>query len=859
MNNPNKIDENRLEWPINTTFEEIFYQSPIGIFFYDKDGRLTNANDSALKIARIPKLEDVLGTNLFDNPKIASNKAEILDKGLIKFQDTLDLIEIKEHNIYNPIELKIIDIDWTVSVTDSGYIIQIQDITNQKFVEDSLKESESILRSFFDSTGDMRGIIEVISDNDIRHIADNVITARYLGITPDMMRNKLSSELGEPKEIIHRWIKHYKESERTGKPVSFEYLDERENKEAWLVATVNYIGTNSQGQSRYGYVVRNINEYKKAEEALRISEDKFSKAFKNSPNAITITRISDGKIIEGNESAYELFGYTPNEVIGNTTDQLNIWANQEDRQKLVRVLLSNGFVQNEEFVLQKKDKSRMYVNLSASLITIDNQKCFLTSFINITNRKKAEEALRESEERLSAVLDNTRDVIVRFNLKTGVYEFVSPSVVDLVGYSPDEFINMDAKTALEMIHPDDVTVLQEATERTSELGYAEAEYRQRHKNGEYIWVSNNMSIQKDNSGKSIYRISSIRDITNRKKSVSELKHLNERLSIASQSAKIGIWDWNIKTDNIEWNPMMFEILGLDPKENTASFDVWNNILHSEDLEIANKRIEKAIKEHKFLDSEYRIQKPNGQIRWINALGQADYNEEGIPRWMTGVCIDITERKKAEDETKKSLEEKELLLREIHHRVKNNLQIIASLLNLQESCVKGEELNILKESELRVKSMAIIHEKVYQSTNLTDVNFKEYIEKLVYDILYTYGIPKGEIQINLNIEDINLNIDTAIPLGLIINELINNSVKYAFPEDKGTITINMKPNNEETELIITDDGIGLPKDINLENSTTLGLQLVNNLTNQIDGHIEIDRSHGTKFKITFKEIIYKQRT
>jgi len=126
-------------------------------------------------------------------------------------------------------------------------------------------------------------------------------------------------------------------------------------------------------------------------------------------------------------------------------------------------------------------------------------------------------------------------------------------------------------------------------------------------------------------------------------------------------------------------------------------------------------------------------------------------------------FDVSDRKNAEIQLTKSLEEKEVLIREIHHRVKNNLQIIASLLHLQESCVEGEEyLNVLKESELRVKSMAIIHEKVYQSTSLNDINFKEYIEKLIYDIFYTYGVPKGTINIILNIEDINLNIDTTIP-------------------------------------------------------------------------------------------------
>jgi PAS domain S-box-containing protein len=236
-----------------------------------------------------------------------------------------------------------------------------------------------------------------------------------------------------------------------------------------------------------------------------------------------------------------------------------------------------------------------------------------------------------------------------------------------------------------------------------------------------------------------------------------------------------------------------------------------------------------------------------------------FNKEGNPQYILGISEDITESKIAEEQVKKSLGEKEVLLREIHHRVKNNLQIITSLLHLQEVSIDDEELvNILKESESRVNSMAIIHETLYQSPNLTDINFKQYLEKLVYDILYTYGIKKGIIDIQLDIDDINLNIDTAIPLGLIINELITNTVKYAFPQNEGTITIKLKSLSNNMEITIADDGIGLPKDINLENPETLGLQLVHSLIGQLDGKLKLNNDNGTEFKIIFKELKYKKR-
>jgi len=222
--------------------------------------------------------------------------------------------------------------------------------------------------------------------------------------------------------------------------------------------------------------------------------------------------------------------------------------------------------------------------------------------------------------------------------------------------------------------------------------------------------------------------------------------------------------------------------------------------------------------------------------------------------------DITELKLREKSLEDSLEEKEALLREIHHRVKNNMQIISSLLNLQRSYVQENETrNVLKDSQSRVKSMAMIHEKLYMSSDLSHINFKEYTEKLVSDIFYTYGIKKGTIEAILNVEDIEINMETAIPLGLIINELVTNSLKFAFPKmDEGAVTVEMKTRNGEHTLTVDDNGIGVPEDIDFKKTESLGLQLVNSLVHQIDGEISLERGHGTKFKIIFKELDYKQR-
>jgi two-component sensor histidine kinase len=189
-----------------------------------------------------------------------------------------------------------------------------------------------------------------------------------------------------------------------------------------------------------------------------------------------------------------------------------------------------------------------------------------------------------------------------------------------------------------------------------------------------------------------------------------------------------------------------------------------------------------------------------------------------------------------------------------------MQIISSLLSLQTEYVDDEEaINVLKESQNRVRSMAIIHEKLYKSKDLTNINFVDYIQSLVLNLFYSYNIKETQIKATLKLENIFLNIETAIPCGLIISELISNSLKYAFPNDmNGEIIVSLKSEKDTYKLSISDNGIGLPEDINFNNIRTLGLLLVNSLTEQIDGEVTIYRNHGTRYEISFKEQIYKKR-
>ncbi|MDI9434617.1 MAG: histidine kinase dimerization/phosphoacceptor domain -containing protein [Euryarchaeota archaeon] len=217
-------------------------------------------------------------------------------------------------------------------------------------------------------------------------------------------------------------------------------------------------------------------------------------------------------------------------------------------------------------------------------------------------------------------------------------------------------------------------------------------------------------------------------------------------------------------------------------------------------------------------------------------------------------IDITARKDAENKLKKSLNEKEMLLKEIHHRVKNNLMVISSLLNLQSRHIKDKAaLDVFRESQNRADSMALIHERLYGSTDLKRIDFGDYISTLSTQLFHTYVTDPRRIKLKLNVENLMVDINTTVPLGLILNELVTNSIKYAFPEGKsGEIKIEFNKKDDEFILIVSDNGVGFPKNIDFRETDSLGLQLVNNLTSQINGKVELNVKNGTEFTIKFRE-------
>ena len=231
-----------------------------------------------------------------------------------------------------------------------------------------------------------------------------------------------------------------------------------------------------------------------------------------------------------------------------------------------------------------------------------------------------------------------------------------------------------------------------------------------------------------------------------------------------------------------------------------------------------------------------------------------YNKSKVVE-VSGIAHNITDKKLVQQKMELSLKEKEILLREVHHRVKNNMQVISSILNLQSFYVKDQySLSLLKESQNRISTMAYIHESLYQNNSFSSVNFAEYMKRLIRNIIASYSFNAENIELKQQIEEIALSLDVAIPLGLIINELITNSIKHAFPDNtRGLIIINLKTENNYVFLSLLDNGKGLPDGFSIEKSQSLGLQLVSTLMEQIGANytLKTSKNKGTEFKISFQ--------
>ncbi len=586
-------------------------------------------------------------------------------------------------------------------------------------------------------------------------------------------------------------------------------------------------------------------ELRRTQLELQEARDKYLNLYDLAPTGyFTLDRNS--LIVDVNLAGSELLGSEKARLIG-TRFTLSISPDSQDAFYFhYREALKTGIKGNCEIKMLKADGTPFHAQLiSMGIPEKDgNINHCRTAAIDITERKHAEENLRESEEKYRNLIVNAPIGIVISTREGRILE-INKARLAMAGYSSkEEYIS---KPISERYYdPKDrehwMTVLREK-------GKVEGfEVRFKRKDNTLYWCSLTSIPQTTESGEQQFIIVA-QDITERKHAEENLRESEERYRTLFESAAEGILITDIGTKKLKYaNPAICTMLGYSQEELTKMGvgDIHPKI----SLEHVLAEFAAQARGEKIL-STLPCLKKDGTIVYadINATkALIDRRECNI-----GFFTDITKRKQAEEQIRASLGEKESLLKEVHHRVKNNLQIIASLLNLQSSYVTDQHIvEIFRMAEERVKSIARVHESLYRSPDLAKIDFGVYMREMAEELIHLYTVAPIVITLEAEVAELPLGIDVAIPCGLIINELVTNSLKHAFPgRSKGKIRVQLRAQeNKQAMLIVGDNGIGFPKDLDFRNTRSLGMQLVVSLTKQLKGTIDLDRRKGTEWRILF---------
>lgn len=588
-----------------------------------------------------------------------------------------------------------------------------------------------------------------------------------------------------------------------------------------------------------------IEEHKVTQRKLRETQN-FTRNIIESSIDMIIAVDQDFHVTEFNTAAQQQFGLQLDDVLGKKTDML--YTDLDQFEKVKDSLIKHGTYSGE--IENKTKYGRSFTSLlSASLIKTPEGDIVGSMGVSrdITELKKAEQELRDSEERYRDIFDNATDFIISVD-QNGKFIYANNSFRKALGYSEKELSN---RTVFDVVvdgcidTKDSLFTCFVSEELTVTFVS---------KKGHRIQTEGDSSIRYEGGDKRSIRaiLSNITEARKQQRAAMEQKARLE--SIFESTANMMIWtldqNFHITSCNKNFSDAAESILGSRLNLGDECYDALDNSVHPDLYQNQLEAFPMALS-GKAQQFELPLKNKQGQLIWLQVFLNPILVDDEIDE-ISCLSYDITDRIEIDRKIRDSLKEKEVLLQEVHHRVKNNLQVISSILNLQSGFVTDEgTLEVLRESQNRIKSMSYIHESLYQTTDFSSVEFTEYIETLSRNLVQSYHLTSTGVELNIKFDEIYLSLDQAIPCGLIVNELVTNIMKYAFVDiEKPKLIIEIKEIGDQIQLRVKDNGIGLPKDFKYEDSDTLGIQLVYTLVEQLDGTIEVTSKGGTGFLITF---------
>jgi len=587
-----------------------------------------------------------------------------------------------------------------------------------------------------------------------------------------------------------------------------------------------------------------IAERKAAEGALRESEQKYRTLIENVQDGVFL--IQNGELKFVNEAFARIPGYTVEEIHGMTFGEL---VAPEDRamvgDRYVRMMAGEDVPMEYEFHgIRKNEDTRTTVHITIGLLEYRGEPTVIGTVKDITGQNRVEQSLQEAETELKHIIEVVPGIIAKVNAHTGYFTYCNPALSSILGFAPEEFL---ARPFIEFVHPDDrQSTINEVEKQLKGSPLAMFENRYICKNGSYKWLEWRATAA-DEMGV-VYAAAT--DITDRNRMEEKLRlHAAMMDNVSEGVYLIGLDDLLIKWTNEKFARMF----GYDPGEMVGkNVGIVNAPTERTPTETRISIVD-VLKETGEWHGEVRNIKRDRTHFWCSAnVSLFDHPEYG--KVMVSAHTDITERKAAEEQIKRSLREKDLLMQEIHHRVKNNLQVVSSLLSMQARTTRSEEaIDVLSKSQSRINTMAIIHTQLYESGDLSELNMEEFVGTLAEQLFRSYPVTDTKITPIVHVDDRKFPISVGVYVGLIINELLSNAIEHAFGERKeGQIEVSLNASDSgRVNLRVRDDGVGLPAGFDIDKTRSLGLHLVKILVeDQLQGTLEVISDGGATFNMEF---------
>ncbi len=577
------------------------------------------------------------------------------------------------------------------------------------------------------------------------------------------------------------------------------------------------------------------------------SQDLFRKLSEKS--LVGVFLIQDGKFKYVNPRFAEIFGYGQQEIIEDFHPQ--DLAHPDDRELIISNMkdrLNGNPEAEEEYEIKGITKGGRVIDASlyGSRTMYQGKPAIVGTLVDISRNKEIFRKYQSSVETFQNLFDSISDAVY-IQDSNGHFLEVNSGAVGMYGYDQSYFIGKkpQALAAPGKVDMDNMkTFIQKALDGSTQS----FEWWGKRKNGEVFPQEVVMSKGSYFGDDAVITIA--RDISERYKAEEELRKNEEMFRQLFQNSPISIALLDKRQEIRQVNAAFSETFGYDTEE-IKGLNIDQLIVPEHEKKEAHEISNTIFEGKPAFHSGKRLRKDGGYVDVLIYGVPVTVNEKTVA--IFGIYVDISERKQAEEKIKRSLKEKEVLLAEIHHRVKNNLAVITGLLELQVYNTSSEEaIDVLTNSQMRVNSIALIHEKLYQNKNLSEICFEQYLQDLTDAILASMGSSQTDIDISMNIDPVSLTVNQAIPCGLILNEIITNAFKHAYPEkEKGNITINLNRRGDDIYLYVVDDGIGIPAEIDLEDPKSLGIKLIHTLSTQLNAEAEFSNQNpGTKFALQF---------